>query len=133
MDRVTEADAAYQRCLTLNPDTLDTAWSLLELYEKRNRLTDLEARLGVVATRAPIATDAIAHFTTMLHFRNKKYVAAQEAARAVDVTKLDPDKLTSHLWLLAAIADKLGDTKEAFTRFTAMNEAAAKAPPCNCR
>lgn len=76
LDRVAEADAAYQRSITLTPDTLDAAWGLVELYEKRNRLTDLEARLDVVASSAPIATDAIALFTAMLHFRNKKYTAA---------------------------------------------------------
>lgn len=129
LDAISEADAACQRCLGLAPETQDAAWSLLELYEKRNRLTDLEARLTAVSTLAPTAMDAVAHFTALLHFRTKNFTAAEQAAGDVDVSRLDPDKQTSHLWLQAAIADKLGNTQEAFKRFTAMNTAAAKAHP----
>ncbi|WP_283425075.1 hypothetical protein [Shimia sagamensis] len=116
-----------QNCLSLKPNSLDAAWSLLELYEKRNRLADLQARMEFVATLGPTATDTVAHFTALLHFRNKNYAAAKRAAGDVAVSGLEPDKRTSHLWLDAAIADKLGDTQEAFKRFTLMNAAAANA------
>ena len=118
-----KAEAALRRVIGLQPDHAAAHLQLGLLLEGNNRIDDLAALLSHARDRA-VEGDTVDFIEALLLRRRRDHQGAMAIVRRLP-QKIEPVRLAQ---MRGELADRMGDTHEAFAAFTEMNRLAAEGP-----
>lgn len=118
-----KAEAAFRRAIALRPDHAAAHLQLGLLLEGNNRIDDLADLLSHARDHA-VGDDTIDFIEALLLRRRRDHAGAMAIVRRLP-SEVEPVRLAQ---MRGELADRMGDTHEAFAAFTAMNRLAAEGP-----
>ncbi|MCG6899786.1 MAG: tetratricopeptide repeat protein [Gammaproteobacteria bacterium] len=124
LGRLQEAVVSYQKAIELRPDLGIAHANLCDLYEKHNRLADLETAVHharqVLAENHP----ELLFILALLASREKRFEAARDFLERITPETLLPRTRLRHSELLSKTYDRLGEYSSAFAQFEITNTTA---------
>lgn len=117
-----QAIDSYRVALRLKPDFPAAHSNLCEVYEKQNRLTELEAALQRAVSDCGSEHSEIVFRIAQLEIRKKEFAAARAHLETIRLDAIRPSLRSGYFNLLGMACDKTQDYDKAFNAFERQNE-----------